>query len=106
MSEIVRGSKLSVDNDQTKELFNLMYEVRDRTTRIEAETQRLGTIERKVDKADTKANEALLKSNNNEKENEKTNQALEKTQDNMRNMWLTFIGFAISIISLAVKIFM
>lgn len=97
---------MSVDDKQTKALFDLMYDIRDRTTRIEAETSRLNIIEKKADRSDEKSNEALLRVNANEKEVEKTNQALDKTQDNMRSMWITAIGFAISIIGLALKIFL
>src|SRR5699024_1391443 len=59
---------MSVDNDKTRELFDLMYEVRDRTTRIETETGRLAIIEEKADRAEVKANEAKLISHSNEKE--------------------------------------
>lgn len=88
---------MSVDNNQTKELFNLMYEVRDRTTRIEAETSRLGIIEKTANKADGKANEALLRAKSNEKE-------IDSTQSNIRWLWGTAITIVLGVAGIFLKI--
>lgn len=89
---------MSVEPNQTKELFELMYDIRDRTTRIEAETSRLNIIEKKADRSEAKSNEALIKSNANEKE-------IEKTQENMRWMWGTAITIVLGLLGLTLKIF-
>lgn len=96
---------MSVDNDQTKELFELMYDIRDRTTRIEAETSRLSVIEEKSDRAEAKANEAILKSNANEKEIEKVDARIDRTGENIKWMWTTAITIILAVIGLAFKIF-
>ena len=89
---------MSVDNDQTRELFDLMYEVRDRTTRIETETGRLAIIEEKADRAEVKANEAKLMSNNNEKE-------IDRIDGTIKWTWGIVVTIVLSVASLAVKVF-
>lgn len=89
---------MSVDNDQTRELFDLMYEVRDRTTRIETETGRLSIIEEKADRAEVNANEAKLMSHSNEKE-------IDRIDGTIKWTWGIVVTIVLSVASLAVKVF-
>lgn len=76
---------MSVDNDQTKELFDVMHEIRDRTTRIETKTDRLEIIEEKADAAKTIANKAEQRSKTNADD-------IDKTNDQIKWLWTTAIA--------------
>lgn len=95
---------MSVNDHQTKELFELMYDIRDRTTRIEAETSRLNIIEKKSDKASTAANEALLMSNANEKEIEKVDNRIDRTENNIKWLWTTAITILLGLAGIVASI--
>lgn len=100
MSEIVRRRIMSVNPNETKQLFDLMYDIRDRTTRIETETSRLKHIEKKADNAESIASEALYKSNTNARE-------LERAQSNVKWLWgtaLTIVGIVLSVVGVLIKI--
>lgn len=91
---------MSVEPNQTKELFSLIHEIRDRTTRIEAETSRLNIIEKKADRAESKSNEALIKSNANEKD-------IEKVDSNIKWLWTTSIGsvgIGLTVVGIIIKL--
>lgn len=89
---------MSVDNDKTRELFDLMYEVRDRTTRIETETGRLSIIEKKADRAEKIANESKLLTKNNEKE-------IERIDGTIKWTWGLVVTIVLGVAGLAVKVF-
>lgn len=104
MSKIVRGLTMCVEPNQTKELFELMYDIRDRTTRIEAETSRLNIIEKKSDRATSTASEALLMSNANEKEIEKVDNRIDRTENNIKWLWTTAITLLLGIAGIIVSV--
>lgn len=99
----------NVDNNQTRELFDLMYDIRDRTTRIETETKRLSIIEKKAEKADDKANEALLKSENNGKEISRVEQdgdeRINKIESNIKWTWGLVVTIILGVAGMAIEIF-
>lgn len=94
-----RGLRMSVNDIQYDKLLELVNDIRDRTTRIETKTDRLKYIEKKLDDADDKANEALLKAKSNEKE-------IDKTQSNIRWTWGIISVLFTSILGVFAKIFL
>lgn len=89
----------------SRELIEAIYDVRDRVTRIEEKLNRTEGIAEKVDIAESKARQALLKSEENEKDIIKLSERCERDMDaqKINNRWAW--GFVLTlVVSLLAKI--
>lgn len=66
--------------DDKQKLYELLYETRDRTIRIETQTERLQLVESKADKAIGNSKQALT-------ESEANREQINKTQNNIKWQW-------------------
>jgi hypothetical protein len=89
---------MSVQPNETEKLFEVIYDIRDRVTRIEEGQKRQGQIEEKADAANKTANEALLKSQTNENE-------IRNVKTSSRWAWGTFFAFMIMVVGASIKLF-
>jgi hypothetical protein len=89
---------MSVEQNETEKLFEVIYDIRDRVTRIEEGQKRQGQIEEKADAANKTANEALLKAQTNENE-------IRNVKTSSRWAWGTFFAFMIMVVGALIKLF-
>jgi hypothetical protein len=89
---------MSVQPNETEKLFEVIYDIRDRVTRIEEKQNRMAHIEEKTDNAHDTSNRALLKSKANEKE-------IQNVKNSSRWAWGTFFAFMIMVVGASIKLF-